>query len=170
MDEACSFYAEAINHGYEGLVAKHPYSIYVPGVRTRYWAKIRESPNNLDLVIMFVYSSSSDESKREAYLLGSNDLRTRQLVPVAKCSQGLSEDEKRWLSVRLEDVTLEKTNEGSTVLPRIVLEVSFRGIRRDPSTPGGYWIDSPTATRVRVDKSPKEIDSLQWVEKLAGEA
>ena len=169
LDEAHSFYTEAIKHGYEGLVAKHPYSIYVPGIRTRYWAKIRESPNNLDLVIMSIFSPSEDKMKHETYLLGSNDLRTGQFVPVAKCCEGLSEDERNWLSMKLEEVTLEKTSEGSIVLPRIVLEVSFRSVKRNTSMPGGYWLESPVATRVRIDKSPKEIDSLQWVEKLAGE-
>ena len=40
-------------------------------------------------------------------------------------------------------------------------------VKRYSSAPGGYWLDSPKAVRVRFDKSPVEIDSLQWIKKLA---
>ena len=165
--EANEFFAKAIEHGYEGLIAKHLHSTYVPGIRTRFWAKIRESSNNLDLVIMSVYPPSRKGDTCEAYLLGSRDLRSNRFIPVAKCRKGLSSKERRWLNRRLESVTLERTGKGRFVLPRVVLEVSFKNIRRDLSLPGGYWLVSPKATRVRIDKSPKEIDSLQWIQRLA---
>lgn len=167
--EAKSFYDEAIGSGYEGLLAKHLFSTYLPGVRTRFWAKIRASPNNLDLVIMLVYPDPNNSGRSETYLLGSRDLRTNRLVPVAKCGEGLSEDEREWLDMRLEKVTLDKTEKGWVILPRVVLEVSFEDINKDSSFPGGYWLDAPKAIRVRVDKSLREIDSLQWIERLAEE-
>jgi len=167
--EAESFYSKAVEDGYEGVIAKHLYSTYIPGVRTRYWAKIRESPKTLDLVILFVYPPLEKEDISQAYLLGSRDLRANRLVPVAKCSEGLSPDERIWLDKKLEGVTLKETGKGRFVLPRVVLEVSFLKVKRCSSTPGGYWLDSPEAVRVRFDKSPREIDSLQWIRKLAQE-
>ena len=166
-NEAESFYSKAIKDGYEGVIAKHLYSSYIPGVRTKYWAKIRESPKTLDLVILFVYPPSKKEDTDQAYLLGSRDLRANRVIPVATCSEGLSADERRWLDKKLERVTLEETGKGRFVLPRVVLEVSFLKVKRCSSTPGGYWLDSPKAVRVRFDKSPMEIDSLQWIKKLA---
>lgn len=169
MIEAKSFYDEAIKDGYEGLLAKHLFSTYLPGVRTRFWAKIRKSPKNLDLVIMFIHPDPNDSNRSESYLLGSRDLRTNRLVPVAKCEEGLSKDERKWLDKRLEKVTLDRTDKGWFVLPRVVLEVSFEDINKDTSFPGGYWLDAPRAIRVRVDKSLREIDSFQWIERLAEE-
>ena len=32
---------EVVEHGWEGLVAKNPDSIYTPGVRTRSWIKVK---------------------------------------------------------------------------------------------------------------------------------
>ncbi|UCD73287.1 MAG: hypothetical protein JSW01_01215 [Candidatus Bathyarchaeota archaeon] len=167
--KAESFYNDAIKSGYEGLLAKHLFSIYLPGVRTKFWAKIKESLKNLDLVIMFVHPDPNDSDRSESYLLGSRDLRTNQLVPITKCGEGLSEDERKWLDRKLEKVTLDRTDKGWFVLPGVVLEVSFEDINKDTSFPGGYWLDAPRAIRVRVDKSLREIDSLQWIERLAEE-
>ncbi len=168
--EAESFYSKALENGYEGLLAKHLYSTYIPGIRTPFWAKIKESPKNLDLVITSVCPFLKRKNNGQVYLLSSRDLRTNRFIPVAECSEGLSTDERRWLDKKLEEVTLEETKKGSFVLPKIVLEISFKAISRVPSAPGGYWLDSPRAIRVRLDKSPREIDSLQWIKKLAEEA
>jgi len=53
------------------------------------------------------------------------------------------------------------------VEPRIVLEVTFDRVQASPRHNSGYALRFPRIVRVRNDKPPDEIDTLETVRRLA---
>jgi DNA ligase 1 len=46
------------------------------------------------------------------------------------------------------------------------LEVAFNGIQKSDRHASGYALRFPRIVRIRTDKTPSEIDTLETVEKL----
>jgi ATP-dependent DNA ligase len=86
----------AIGNGYEGLIAKDPNSLYVPGSRNTDWIKLKEFMT-LDLAVIGFYET--DESRTagklfSAVLLASYNNQTEQFETVAKVKVGKREDQQ----------------------------------------------------------------------------
>jgi len=52
------------------------------------------------------------------------------------------------------------------VNPTVVLEVAFNGIQRSNRHKSGYALRFPRILRIRTDKTPDDIDTLESVEKI----
>jgi DNA ligase-1 len=53
-----------------------------------------------------------------------------------------------------------------TVEPKIVLEVAFNNMMRSSRHASGYALRFPRILRIRMDKSPAEIDTLETVREI----
>jgi DNA ligase-1 len=160
-EEAKRFFAEAVRWGHEGLVAKHPASRYRPGSRGKQWLKIKKKIT-LDLVIIGAeYGYGRRHGWLSNYLLATRDETTGRLVPVGKTFKGLTDTEFGEMTERLTAIKIAEERGVVTVKPEVVVEVSFGEIQKSRRYESGYALRFARIERIRDDKKPGEIDTLQ---------
>jgi DNA ligase-1 len=154
----------AVSAGHEGVVAKDPDSIYTPGVRGRHWFKIKKA-QTLDLAII---AAEWGHGRREGWLsnywLAVKD--KEDLKMVGKTFKGLSDEEFVQMTNTL--LKIAKEERGSTVFvkPKVVVEVAFNEIQRSPHYESGFALRFARVLRIREDKGPDQIDTIQTLRRL----
>ena len=155
---------EALAEGHEGLMAKRLDSPYTPGSRGKAWLKIKAT-ETLDVVI----AAADWGSGRRRGWLSNYHLAVwggDEAMVIGKTFKGLTDDEFRWMTERLQDLKMEESDYTVYVRPELVVEVAFNEIQRSPRYRSGYALRFARITRVREDKGPKEADTLERVEEL----
>lgn len=161
----------ARDRGNEGLMVKQLQSTYKPGKRGKDWLKVKRAIATLDVVIT---AAEVGTGKRSRFLSdytfavrASEDDPT--LLNVGKAYSGLTDAEVQELSDWLKQHTLQEFAHGRvrTVEPKIVLEVTFDRVQVSQRHKSGYALRFPRILRIRHDKPPQEIDTLETVRQLA---
>ncbi len=164
-------FERARSRGNEGLMIKDPRSSYKPGRRGREWLKLKRAIATLDVVVTAV---EVGHGKRR-HLLSDYTFAVRrsesdpELLNIGKAYSGLTDVELLELTEWFKAHTLQEFAHGRvrTVEPKIVLEVTFDRVQPSPRHKSGYALRFPRILRLRDDKSPDEIDTLDTVKKLA---
>ncbi len=161
---------DARRRGNEGLMVKDPASIYKPGRRGREWLKIKRTQATLDVVVT---AAQVGEGRRSRFLSDFTfAVRASEsdptLLNIGKAYSGLTDAEIQDLSEWFKAHTIEEFAHGKvrTVEPQIVLEVTFDRIQPSARHKGGYALRFPRILRIRTDKPPAEIDTLETVQRL----
>jgi DNA ligase-1 len=157
--------------GNEGLMIKDPRSSYKPGKRGREWLKLKRALATLDVVVTAV---EVGHGKRR-HLLSDYTFAVRrseedpELLNVGKAYSGLTDAELAELTEWFRAHTLQEFAHGRVrvVEPKIVLEVTFDRVQESKRHKSGYALRFPRILRLRDDKSPEEIDTLDAVRRLA---
>ena len=158
--------------GNEGLIAKAPSSAYTPGRRGKTWIKLKRALATLDVVVTGVERGHG----RRNGVLSDYTFAVRAsesdptLLNVGKAYNGLTDVEIAELTERFKAITTEQFGRYHVVRPEVVLEVTFDIVQRSARHKAGYALRFPRIVRVRDDKPPAEIDTLQRVCELAGDA
>lgn len=158
--------------GNEGLIAKDPGSPYTPGRRGKTWIKLKRALATLDVVVTGVERGHG----RRNGVLSDYTFAVRAsesdptLLNVGKAYNGLTDLEIAELTERFKAITTEQFGRFHAVRPEVVLEVTFDIVQKSARHKAGYALRFPRIVRVRDDKPPAEIDTLQRVRELAGEA
>jgi DNA ligase-1 len=161
----------ARDRGNEGLMIKNPQSPYKPGRRGRDWLKLKRALATLDVVV----TAAEVGSGRRSRFLSDYTFAVRAsetdptLLNVGKAYSGLTDAEVTELSDWLRAHTIQEFAHGKvrTVEPKIVLEVTFDRVQASQRHKGGYALRFPRILRIRDDKPPEEIDTLETVKQLA---
>jgi len=165
--DLASAFLQARARGNEGLVVKNPLSAYAPGRRGMDWIKLKKNFATLDVVVV---AAEFGHGKR-AGLLSDYTFAVRgpdgSLLEVGKAYSGLTDSEIESLTTRFFELEISRRGNKLKVRPEIVLEVAFDSIRPSRRHASGYALRFPRIKRIRTDKSPAEIDTLQTVQKLA---
>lgn len=159
--------------GNEGLMIKDPRSSYKPGKRGREWLKLKRALATLDVVVTAV---EVGHGKRRS-LLSDYTFAVRrseddpELLNVGKAYSGLTDVELAELTEWFRAHTLQEFAHGRVrvVEPKIVLEVTFDRVQESKRHKSGYALRFPRILRLREDKTPEEIDTLDTVRRLARE-
>jgi DNA ligase-1 len=159
--------------GNEGLMIKDPRSSYKPGKRGREWLKLKKAYATLDVVVTAV---EVGHGKRRS-LLSDYTFAVRrseddpELLNVGKAYSGLTDAELAELTEWFRAHTLQEFAHGRVrvVEPKIVLEVTFDRVQESKRHKSGYALRFPRILRLREDKSPAEIDTLDTVRRIARE-
>lgn len=159
--------------GNEGLMIKDPRSSYKPGKRGREWLKLKRALATLDVVVTAV---EVGHGKRRN-LLSDYTFAVRrseedpELLNVGKAYSGLTDVELAELTEWFRAHTLQEFAHGRVrvVEPKIVLEVTFDRVQESKRHKSGYALRFPRILRLRDDKSPEEIDTLEAVRRIARE-
>ena len=161
-----TFLRQAREAGHEGLVAKGLSSPYAPGVRGKYWFKIKRVVT-LDLVII---AAEWGYGRRTGWLsnvhLAARDAETGELLDVGKTFKGLTDAEFKTLT---ETLLANKTRErGNTVWvePTVVVEVAFNNVQRSPRYKSGVALRLARILNFRPDKTPQDIETVQYLRQL----
>jgi DNA ligase-1 len=159
--------------GNEGLMIKDPRSSYKPGKRGREWLKLKKAYATLDVVVTSV---EVGHGKRRN-LLSDYTFAVRrseddpELLNVGKAYSGLTDVELAELTEWFRAHTLQEFAHGRVrvVEPKIVLEVTFDRVQESKRHKSGYALRFPRILRLREDKTPEEIDTLDTVRRIARE-
>jgi DNA ligase-1 len=167
VGEAERFLKKALDAGHEGLMAKRLDSPYVPGVRGKYWLKIKPILEPLDLVIVAAeYGYGRRHEWLSDYYLAARDTETGKYVTVGKTFKGLTDAEFKEITRRLKELTVSEKSRRVSVVPVVVVEVAYNEIQTSPKYECGMALRFARIVRVRYDKSPEEADTIQRVREI----
>jgi DNA ligase-1 len=170
-DEVEAAFDAARAAGNEGVIAKALGSPYTPGRRGKLWVKLKKALATLDVVI----TGAERGHGRRAKVLSDYTFAVRAsetdptLLTVGKAYGGLTDAEIAELSARLHAITVQRFGRFHQVRPEVVLEVTFDVVQPSARHKSGYALRFPRIVRIRDDKPPAEIDTLDTVRALAGE-
>jgi DNA ligase-1 len=85
---------------------------------------------------------------------------------VGKAYSGLTDAEIAEMTEWFLAHTIEDHGFRRSVEPKIVLEVAFNNVMRSARHASGYALRFPRIVRIRTDKSPEEIDTLDGVREI----
>jgi DNA ligase-1 len=159
------YFDEAMARGNEGLMIKDLQSLYMPGRRGRWWLKLKRELATLDAVVT---AAEFGHGKR-IHVLSDYTFAVRkgeELVNIGKAYSGLTDKEIAELTQWFLAHTLADYGHVREVEPKIVLEVAFNAIMRSARHDSGFALRFPRIVRVRQDKLPKDIDTIETVEKI----
>ena len=170
-EEIDAAFDSARANGNEGIIVKDPASPYTPGRRGKTWIKLKRALATLDVVVTGVERGHG----RRNGVLSDYTFAVRAsesddtLLNVGKAYNGLTDVEIAALTERFKAITTQQFGRYRAVRPEIVLEVTFDIVQKSARHKAGYALRFPRIVRVRDDKPPSEIDTLQRVRELAGD-
>jgi DNA ligase-1 len=161
---------DARARGNEGLMIKSPASFYKPGRRGREWLKLKRAIATLDVVVTSV---EVGHGKRRN-LLSDYTFAVRrseeddELLNIGKAYSGLTDAELAEMTEWFTQNTIKEFAHGRVrlVKPEMVIEVTFDRVQESKRHKSGYALRFPRILRLRPDKKPSEIDTLETVQKL----
>ena len=158
--------------GNEGLMIKDPSSLYKPGRRGREWLKLKKALATLDVVVTAVeLGHGKRRSVLSDYTFAVRRSETDgELLNIGKAYSGLTDVEIAEMTEWFREHTIQQFAHGRVriVEPRIVLEVTFDRVQPSNRHKSGFALRFPRIVRLRPDKNPDEIDTLETVQKLSG--
>jgi len=158
-------FEKARERGNEGLMIKDLESPYTPGRRGRAWLKLKRELATLDLVVTAVEWGHG----KRAGVLSDYTFAVRdgdRLLNIGKAYSGLTDAEIARMTQWFLEHTLADQGFLRLVEPRIVLEVAFNAVMRSDRHESGFALRFPRILRLRDDKSPEEIDTLETVKEI----
>jgi DNA ligase-1 len=159
------YFEQAMARGNEGLMIKDLESPYMPGRRGRWWLKLKRELATLDVVVT---AAEFGHGKR-THVLSDYTFAVRkgeEVVNIGKAYSGLTDKEITELTKWFLAHTTADHGHLREVEPKIVLEVAFNAIMRSDRHDSGFALRFPRIVRVRQDKLPNEIDTLEEVERI----
>ena len=164
-------FIQSRQRGNEGLMAKDPQSIYLPGRRGLAWLKLKKAYATLDVVVVGVeWGHGKRRNVLSDYTFAVRDETNDQLLPVGKAYSGLTDAEIAHYTDHFLQNTLEEKGRYRSVRPDVILEVAFDTIQPSERHASGYALRFPRILRIRDDKSVNEIDTLEYCRQLSDEA
>lgn len=164
-EELESFFEQAIARGNEGLMIKDLNSPYMPGRRGRWWLKLKRELATLDVVVTAVEYGHG----KRVHVLSDYTFAVRkgeELVNIGKAYTGLTDVEIATMTEWFLSHTTADHGFTREVVPEIVLEVAFNAIMRSDRHDSGYALRFPRIVRIRQDKPPAEINTVEDVETI----
>lgn len=159
-------FEDARAHGHEGLVLKRLDSPYYPGRRGKWWLKLKQKLETLDVVVVAVEWGHGKRAK----VLSDYTFAVRgdngELLTIGKAYSGLTDAEISDLTPWFLDHQTGSRGHAITVVPQIVLEVAFDIIQRSNLHESGYALRFPRIVRIRDDKPVSEIDTILRVDEI----
>jgi len=171
------FFKKSLADGVEGLMFKSLDSVYKPGLRTGSMAKLKETKEDIDVVIL---GAEHGKGKRAGYYSSflvavKNDDENcdgdSEFLAIGKVSSGIKE-------LSGEGATMEnltnllkpiRTHEDKDMVyfePKVVIQVRYQEIQKSTIYESGYALRFPRIINLREDKVVDEINSVGDVERF----
>ena len=159
--EATAFLKAAMKAGHEGLMAKRLDSHYNPGARGKDWLKLKPS-ETVDLTIVAAdWGSGRRRGWLSNYHLAARD--SDEWKVVGKTFKGLTDEEFRWMTKRLQAIKVSETDYTVSVRPEVIVEVAFNEVQRSPNYRSGFALRFARIKRIRDDKGPQDAETLDQI-------
>jgi len=152
----------------EGLMIKHPESLYLPGARGMFWFKLKRELATLDVVVVGAeFGHGKRNNVLSDYTFAVRDETTGNLLPIGKAYSGLADAEITQLTEHFKRNTIVDQGRYREVKPEVVLEVAFNSIQPSSRHASGLALRFPRIKAIRRDKNVDSIDTLQHARELA---
>ena len=169
-EEAGEFFASSIKEGVEGLMFKSLDASYKPGLRTGTMTKIKETKEDIDVVILGAeYGKGKRAGFYSSFFVGAkNDDyadENHAYLEIGKVSSGIKELEGDGVSMENLMNVLKplKINEKNGIIkfePKIVIQVRYQEIQKSTTYNSGYALRFPRIISLREDKLLEEINTI----------
>ena len=169
IKDAEKFYSNALQEGEEGVMMKNLNAPYKPGARVGYMLKLKPSEKEFDLVIVGAESGTGKRSGwLSSFILACQ--HENKFLEIGKVGTGIKEKEEQGLSFKeltkmLKPLITEEEGRTVKLKPEIVITVTYQEIQKSPTYSSGYALRFPRFTKLRPDRSVKDITFLKEVEK-----
>ncbi len=167
-EELAQVFEQALERGNEGLMIKDIQSPYAPGRRGKSWLKLKRELATLDVVVTAVEFGHG----KRASVLSDYTFAVRasqnddSLLNVGKAYSGLTDVEIAEMTQWFLQHTIDDEGWRRTVEPLIVVEVAFNAVMISDRHNSGFALRFPRIVRLRPDKTPAEIDTLERVREI----
>lgn len=165
-EEADAFFADALQRGHEGMMAKALDAPYEAGRRGFSWLKIKPA-HTLDLVVLAV---EWGHGRRQGWLsnlhLGARDPDNGGFVMLGKTFKGMTDEMLAWQTKRFQEIALGTDGWTVHVRPELVVEVAFSDVQESSQYPGSMALRFARVKRYRDDKTALETDTIGMVRKI----
>jgi DNA ligase-1 len=168
-DEIEAHFDDARERRNEGLMVKDPDSVYQPGRRGLGWLKLKKALATLDCVVVGVewgHGKRRGVLSDYTFAVRETDDPEAPLLTIGKAYTGLTDAEIATMTEHFKEITRRDFGRYRTVVPEIVVEIAFDRIMRSKRHKSGFAMRFPRIVRVRDDKTPADIDTLQTAERL----
>jgi DNA ligase-1 len=163
LAKAQAFYADALAHGHEGIVAKALDAPYEAGRRGASWLKIKRA-RTLDLVVI---AAEWGHGRRRGWLsnlhLGARDPQSGGFVMLGKTFKGLTDELLAWQTRELLARETARDEHTVRVRPELVVEIAFNDIQESPHYPAGLALRFARVKGYRPDKTAAQADTVHTV-------
>jgi DNA ligase-1 len=163
---ARAFFAQAIEAGHEGLMAKALEAPYQAGVRGQAWLKLKAT-HTLDLVVL---AAEWGHGRRKGWLsnlhLGARDPDSGSFVMLGKTFKGLTDEMLKWQTERLSSLETHRDAHTVYVRPELLVEIEYNDLQESPHYPGGLALRFARVKAFRPDKSAEQADTIAAVRAL----
>jgi DNA ligase-1 len=167
LDAAESFYADALSAGHEGVIVKNLDAAYQPGSRVGYMLKVKPTMEPLDLVVVGAKWSEGRKSDWLGRLrLACWDADREELREVGRLFSGLTDEELREITAKLEPLVTSVDGRTATIRPEVVVEVEYEEIQESSTYDSGYALRFPRFGGFRDDLDPEDADTYDRVTRL----
>ncbi|MFC7337829.1 ATP-dependent DNA ligase [Haloferula chungangensis] len=166
-EEIDTHFKQARARANEGLIAKDPESPYHFGRRGQSWLKLKKVQVTLDCLVTHAQQGHGGRAGLLSdYTFAVRDEANGQLRVIGKAYSGLTDAEIEELTEHFKKTTIDIKRRVHLVEPQIVLEIAFDSIRPSKRHDSGLAMRFPRIKAIRRDKSPEEIDTLQFAQTL----
>jgi DNA ligase-1 len=160
-------FANARARANEGLMIKDPASAYTPGRRGLAWLKLKKALATLDCVVVGAeYGHGKRNKVLSDYTFAVRDEQSGDLKTIGKAYTGLTDAEIAELTQHFLKSAVRQHGRYFEVPPDTVLEIAFDRLQRSDRHSSGLAMRFPRIVRIRTDKTPAEIDTLESARKL----
>jgi len=170
--EIDKFYKKSLEAGNEGIMMKALDAPYKPGSRVGYMVKLKPVMESLDLVIV---GAEWGEGKRaewlSSFIVACRDTETGEYLEIGRVGTGIKEKEEGGVSFMqltemLKPLIVYEKGKIVKVRPEIVIEINYEEIQKSPTYGSGYALRFPRLVKIREDRRPDEINSLEEIKEL----
>jgi DNA ligase-1 len=166
-DEIAAAFTDARGRDNEGLMAKDPESLYLPGRRGLAWLKLKKAYATLDCVVVGAeYGHGKRKAVLSDYTFAVRDEKTGELKTIGKAYTGLTDAEIAALTKHFLGKVVRQDARYFEVEPDTVLEIAFDRIQPSDRHASGLALRFPRILRIRADKTVAEIDTVETARRL----
>jgi DNA ligase 1 len=168
-EEVEAHFDDARERRNEGLMVKDPDSAYQPGRRGLGWLKLKKALATLDCVVVGVewgHGKRRGVLSDYTFAIRQTDDQEAPLLTIGKAYTGLTDAEIATMTEHFKKITLRDFGRYRTVVPEVVVEIAFDRIMRSGRHKSGFAMRFPRIVRMRDDKTPADIDTMETVERL----
>ena len=145
-------------------MAKALDGVYTLGLREKLWLKIKPVIT-IDVVILAAdWGYGRRHNWLSNYHLGVYD--KGKFLEIDKTFKGLSDKEFEYITRRLLSLKIDEKRGTVYTRPQVVVEVAFNEIQKSPHYPSGLALRFARITRIREDKKPEGVTTLEELRRL----
>ena len=149
---------------------KDPESIYTPGRRGLAWLKLKQARATLDCVVVGAeYGHGKRKAVLSDYTFAVRNEQTGQLQVIGKAYTGLTDVEIANLTEHFLKKAIRQHGRYFEVEPDTILEIAFDAVQLSDRHASGLALRFPRIARIRTDKTPTDIDTVQSARQLVQE-